>query len=92
MKVRWPWARRTSGHDMTCREAVSLVTDYLEGALAPGDRARFEEHLDECPHCREHLDQIEAAILMAGRVQVDDLDPEVQLDLMDLYRRWRRGQ
>jgi anti-sigma factor RsiW len=89
MRVRWPWTRRTGGHDMTCREAVSLITAYLDGALGLGDHDRLERHLDECPHCWEHLKQIEATILVAGEVRVDDLDPLAREDLMDLYRRWR---
>jgi anti-sigma factor RsiW len=89
VKVRWPWARRADGHDMTCREAVSLVTAYLDGALAPGDFDRFERHLEECPHCREHMKQIEATIRLAGEARPDDLDPLAREDLMDLYRRWR---
>jgi anti-sigma factor RsiW len=90
VKFRWPWTRRHVGHDMTCREAVSLVTAYLDGALAPGECDRFERHLDECPHCREHMKQIEATIIVAGEVRADDLDPLARDDLMDLYRRWRR--
>jgi len=73
---------------MTCREAVSLVTAYLDDALGVGDRDRFEQHLDECPHCREHLKQIEATILVTGEVQPGDLDPLAREDLMELYRRW----
>jgi anti-sigma factor RsiW len=89
MKLRWPWARPSSGHDLTCREAVSLVTAYLDGALELRDRDRFERHLDECPHCREHLKQIEATILVAGEVNAGDLDPLAREDLMELYRLWR---
>ena len=89
MKVRWPWVRR-GGHDMTCRDAVSLITAYLDGALGTGDQDRLERHLDECPHCWEHLRQIEAAIVVAGAVRAEDLDPLAREDLMDLYRRWRR--
>jgi anti-sigma factor RsiW len=89
MKLRWPWTRRSVGHDMTCREAVSLVTAYLDGALGLGDLDRLERHLDECPHCREHLKQVEATILAVGEVRMDDLDPLAREDLMDLYRRWR---
>ena len=89
MKVRWPWVRR-GGHDMTCRDAVSLITAYLDGALGTGDQDRLERHLEECPHCREHLRQIEAAIAVAGAVRAEDLDPLAREDLMDLYRRWRR--
>ena len=31
--------------DLECREVVEVVTDYLEGALAPDDRLRFDDHL-----------------------------------------------
>jgi anti-sigma factor RsiW len=89
MKLRWPWVRRTRAHDMTCRDAVTLMTAYLDGALALRDQDRLERHLDECPHCWEHLKQIEATILAAGEVRPDDLDPLAREDLMDLYRRWR---
>ena len=44
--------------DITCRELVELVTDYLEGALAPADRARFEEHLEICDACVAYVEQI----------------------------------
>lgn len=86
MRLRWPWS---SGHDITCEQAVALVTAYLDGALAPQERGRFERHLAECPHCREHLKQIEVTILVAGEARPDDLDPLAREDLMDLYRRWR---
>jgi anti-sigma factor (TIGR02949 family) len=89
VKLRLPWSRRTRGHDMTCREAVSLVTLYLDGALGSSDHDRFERHLDECPHCSEHLKQIEATILVAGEARAEDLDPSAREDLMALYRRWR---
>jgi anti-sigma factor RsiW len=88
MKVRWPWIRRPSAHDMTCREAVSLITAYLDGALGAGDHDRLEQHLEECPHCREHLKQIEATILVSGAARAEDLDEVAREDLMHLYRRW----
>lgn len=88
MKLRWPRARRTGGHDMTCREAVALVTAYLDGALGHNDHDRLQRHLDECPHCSEHLMQIEATILVTGTVHADDLDSDARQDLMELYRRW----
>lgn len=80
---------RPQGHDLTCEQAVGLVTAYLDGALSLADSDRFEQHLAECHHCREHLKQIEAAILVAGEIRADDLDPLAREDLMDLYRHWR---
>lgn len=90
MKVRWPWGRRPTGHDITCREAVALITAYLDGALARTDHDRLERHLEECPHCSEHLKQIEATILVTGTVGADDLTSQAREDLMELYRGWRR--
>jgi anti-sigma factor RsiW len=80
---------RPQHHDVTCERAVGLVTAYLEGVLSLADSDRFEQHLAECPHCREHLKQIEAAILVTGEIRADDLDPLAREDLMDLYRHWR---
>ena len=74
---------------LVCRDAVALMTDYLDGALAPSDRDRLEGHLATCPHCSEYLAQIQVTIVAAGRVQPDDLSEEALDDLVSLYRRWR---
>jgi len=74
---------------LVCRDAVALMTDYLDGALAPSDRDRLEGHLATCPHCSEYLAQIRVTIVAAGRVQPDDLSEEALDDLVGLYRRWR---
>jgi anti-sigma factor RsiW len=78
-------------HDLACREAVALVTAYLDEALSPTDRARFETHLAACPHCSTYLDQIRATIALTGRVEPDVLDPQAQDELIALYRSWRAG-
>ena len=61
--------------EVVCRQAVELVTDYLEGALSRGGRRRFEAHLTQCPHCREYLAQLRATISLTGTVRPDDLPP-----------------
>lgn len=86
MKFRRLGFRDTS---ITCRRAFGLVTAYLDGALSDDDQMRFETHLGYCPPCVEHLEQVRATIQATGRLHIDDLDPEVRTDLMDLYRRWR---
>ncbi len=74
---------------MVCREVVEAVTDYLEGAMSDRDRARFEAHLEGCPHCREYLAQMRKTLDVLGRVEPDDLAPDVQDELVALFRRWR---
>ena len=75
---------------VVCQQAVELVTDYLEGALSRRERARFEAHLAECPHCREYLAQIRETIAAMGRVEPETLEPEVRDELVALYRRWQQ--
>jgi anti-sigma factor RsiW len=74
---------------LVCRQAVELMTDYLEGALSERDHTRLEAHLAGCPHCSEYLKQIRVTVAAAGRVEVDDLAPAALDELVSLYRRWR---
>ena len=74
---------------LVCRQAVALVTDYLDGRLSAADRARFEAHVADCPHCRTYLEQIRTTIELVGRVEPEDLDPQVQDELIALYRQWK---
>lgn len=76
---------------VVCREAVELVTDYLEGALSPQDRARFEAHLAQCPHCTRYLEQMRETIAALGRVEPEALAPDARDELVALYRRWQAG-
>jgi anti-sigma factor RsiW len=79
-------------HDIACRQAVELVTDYLEGALSGRARRRFEAHLAGCPHCTEYLAQMRETIRLAGRLEPEDLTPQARAEFTDLYRRWRSEQ
>lgn len=73
---------------MACRQAVELVTDYLEGTLSLAERRRFEAHLARCPDCPEYLAQMRAIIALAGSVTPDDLTPRMRSELISLYRQW----
>ncbi|MEP7047173.1 MAG: zf-HC2 domain-containing protein [Ilumatobacteraceae bacterium] len=79
-------------NQLVCKQAVTLMTDYLEGALTKRDRSRLETHLAGCPHCTEYLAQIRKTIEAAGHIEPDDLDPEVLDDLVALYRQWQAEQ
>ena len=84
------WFRPRRG--MVCREAVELVTDYLEGALSQAQRRRFEAHLAGCPDCPEYLAQIRAVIALAGTITPDDLTPRMRGEFIRLYRRWQADE
>jgi anti-sigma factor RsiW len=76
---------------LVCRQAVELMTAYLDGALGASDRDRLEGHLADCPHCSEYLAQIRITIDALGHVDADELSEEALDDLVGLYRQWRSG-
>ena len=38
---------------MNCAETEILSCEYVDGTLAPAQRAEVEHHLGECPNCAE---------------------------------------
>lgn len=77
--------------DLTCRELVELVTDYLEDRLSADDRTRFELHLTYCDWCRTYLRQMRQVLAAAGRLTEDSMEPEAREALLDAFRGWKRG-
>lgn len=80
---------RLLSHPLVCRQAVELMSDYVEGALSRRDRRRLETHLAHCPHCSEYLVQMRAVIAASGSVTPDDLAPEALEDLLEVFRHFR---
>jgi predicted anti-sigma-YlaC factor YlaD len=78
--------------DIVCQDAVELVTEYLEGTMKRRERRRLEAHLKDCPNCAAYFEQIRLTIELTGSVQPEDLTPQAQTELKDLYRRWRSDE
>jgi predicted anti-sigma-YlaC factor YlaD len=76
--------------DLTCKELVELVTDYLEDRLPAMDRATFEMHLGYCASCRVYLDQMRGTVRLAGRLAEEALPPGSKEDLLRAFRGWKR--
>jgi predicted anti-sigma-YlaC factor YlaD len=77
--------------ELTCRELVELVTDYLEGSLIPEERMRFEEHLLICEGCSAYLDQVRKTIQVVGSLQEDSIHPQMRDNLLAAFRSWKAG-
>lgn len=78
--------------ELTCIELIEIVTDYLEGALPPAERSRFEAHLAGCDGCTRYLDQMRQTIRLTGRLAEDQLTPEARSDLLAAFRDWKGGR
>jgi MFS family permease len=48
--------------EFACKELVELVTNYLDGALPPALKDKFQTHLTGCDGCAEYLRQIRLTI------------------------------
>jgi anti-sigma factor RsiW len=76
--------------ELTCKELVEVVTDYLEGRMPAERRLLFEEHLAFCDGCQTYLAQMRATIRLTGTLREDDLGPEARDGLLRAFRDWKR--
>lgn len=79
------------GGELSCKELVELVTEYLEGTLPPSERARFEAHLAICDGCTTYLDQMRQTIRTLGKLSERSVAPEAMEALLAAFRDWRSG-
>ena len=77
--------------ELTCKELVELVTDFLEDRLPLAERTRFELHLCTCTGCRIYLAQMRAVVRVSGRLAEGDLSAGARTELLATFREWRRA-
>ncbi|HUD73371.1 MAG TPA: zf-HC2 domain-containing protein [Dongiaceae bacterium] len=73
-----------------CRDVVGLLTEYLEGGLAPGAVTTLERHLAGCSGCGEYLVSLKKtrdAIRRLASHQVPDDCRRTLRALLDAARR-----
>jgi anti-sigma factor (TIGR02949 family) len=60
---------------MTCREAIDVLADYVDGTMPPDLAAELERHLTGCDPCRAYLAtyrKTRALGAAAARVEMPD--------------------
>jgi anti-sigma factor RsiW len=80
-----------STDELTCKEVVEIVTDYLEGALSPDDRARFDKHLTGCDGCTSYLEQMRETIRLTGMLTEEQVPVAQRERLRQAFRNWNTG-
>jgi anti-sigma factor RsiW len=75
--------------ELTCRELVELVTDYLDGALPDAERMRFESHMAACEGCDRYVEQIRTTVALTLETQALEERPEISA-LLIAFRDYRR--
>ena len=61
-----------SGDEVACKQFVELVADYLDDALSPEMRTKFEQHLAGCDGCSTYLSQTQQMIAELRGLSVRD--------------------
>lgn len=63
--------------DITCKDCVELLMDYMENSLDPRTQDRLDEHLKSCPPCIHFLKSYRKCSELAGQLR----DQRVQIPL-----------
>ena len=83
----------TVAEAINCQELVELVTDYLEGALEPGDlravRGAFRRVAANAP---TYMEQLRATIRAVGQITPEDLSPEAEAELLERISQLARSE
>jgi anti-sigma factor RsiW len=80
------WRRQRRKDPLVCREFVELVSDYLEGALAPAEHARFEAHLAECDGCAGYLEDMRRMVGSMSDLPKAPVDAATHESLLRAFR------
>jgi predicted anti-sigma-YlaC factor YlaD len=76
--------------NISCREVVEIVTDYLDGKLSPEDVQRVHEHLEICGPCAEYIEQMRTTARIAAVATAElELHPDRDA-LLAAFRGFRR--
>jgi len=75
-------------NDLTCKELVELVTEYLENTLPHNESIRFENHLQRCTGCTTYVEQMRQTIALVGRLSKEVIPLETREPLLVIFRDW----
>ena len=81
---------RHDHEEITCREFVEVVTDYLEGVVPEDQVELIEEHLVMCDWCKTYLDQIDAVVAALPAIATPEPVPATTRDaLLTMFQGWK---
>ena len=80
-------------NEFSCQEMIEVVTNYLDDALRPDERQRFERHLSYCAGCGTYVDQMRETIRRTSTVSREEsLPPALREEIVAQFRTWKRDE
>ncbi len=80
------------GATRTCRDVVDLLSDYIDGDLAPEVREDFESHMADCAACLEFLDSLRETRDRVRSLRCEEIPPGVHAAFRAFLDRRRKGR
>ena len=66
---------------MSCERFQALLSPYLDGELAPTERAEVDAHLAACPECADLLARLRTALAAFASFPEVDLSEDLRRDM-----------
>lgn len=76
----------------TCKEIITLLSDYLEGDMPSARREDFERHMSDCPPCVEFLEDLRKTCSLLGGLRCEEMPQAVQRRLRSFLDRCTKGK
>ena len=78
-------------NEFSCQEMIEVVTNYLDDALPPDERQRYERHLSYCAGCSTYVDQMRETIRQTSMDPCEEsLPPALRERIIAQFRTWKR--
>ena len=79
-------------HELSCKEIVDLVTDYIDEDISDEVLAKFEQHLSECGYCNAYVKQMHLTVTLTKKLAESDENKPVPDNLLNIFREWKQEQ
>ena len=77
-------------HEMTCRQGVDLLIDYLEGTLPAEQRTLVDAHVAGCPRCVAFIHSYGDTPRLLRDATAHSIPSVVRQSLLEILRTERR--
>jgi anti-sigma factor RsiW len=67
--------------ELTCRDGVELLMDYLEGALGSPEREAIEAHVSGCPRCVAFIESYQGTPRILRAATAEAVPPDLAASL-----------
>ncbi len=80
-------AHEAGARSLTCRDAIGLLADYLEGVLTQAQLAELEAHLAECEPCQAYLNTYRRTKTLTAQAERAEMPAEMRRRLSEFLIR-----